>query len=53
MCGRVESGDSGGEAMDEGDCSGLLESSEGVDDAIAGEECAAMVLWARLCLTCG
>lgn len=44
MCGRVEFGDSGGEAMDEGDCSGLLESSEGVDDAIAEEECAAMVL---------
>lgn len=54
MCGRVESGDSFGEVMDSGDCSGLLESSEGVDEAIAGGGgCAAMVSMARLCLTCG
>jgi hypothetical protein len=29
--GRLVSGDSGGEAIDEGDCRGLPESSEGVD----------------------
>ena len=46
ILGRLDSGDSGGEAIDEGDCSGLPESSEGADMVEMD-----WTLCARLCLT--